>query len=728
LYFPAHPRRIGSREGRIVKQDRRSAAARITGLAVAWLMVSAPAAQAAGAWSLASPMSTPRLGHTATLMEDGRLLVVGGPGEIFAPVTGAWSPASPTTMRFGRSGHAAAALLPQPAGSGGIALPLGGALVTGGVGGAVSSDVEIYDTAADTWIAAAPMGVARVRHTATLLDDGRVLVAGGRAIDPLTLAEQPSDTAEIYDPRTDAWTPTPPMPVARAFHTATLLDDGRVLLVGGDTRTGIATSAVVFDPGAGVWSSPIAMEARRRHTATLLADGRVLIAGGQGTGGFLATAELFDPAAGGFTPAADLPEPRVDHAAAPLGDGTAGSDPGVLVSGGFVVSSTGAAFSSSALVYQPDAGPGAWSAAPSMAAVHSAHAASLVGQGQVLVTGGRDAAGVPSAVAELFTVSVNQAPVALIAPIPPAAVGETCTAAVALDGRGSTDPESEALTFAWTGPFGSASGPSPTVSLGLGRHTVTLTVTDPPGAQGSASAEADVVDLTPPVLTVPAPIVAREGEPITLPMATATDCSAGVVITSDAPATFPLGTTTVTFTARDAAGNVSTGTTTVTVRAADEDTTSARITGHGWLDAGGARHFFSLAAARPPLGPATGRLSFVVWGYTAGNYRFDVFQATAVTGIGFSDDPALTPGGGVTIDTVAMRGAGTWNGAAGFTFEAIAADGGDPRLARDRVRVVVRGPDGTVVASVDGLVRGGYVQSHRAAQRGSCWLFPRASR
>ena len=126
------------------------------------------------------------------------------------------------------------------------------------------------------WKATGDLTTARAEHTATLLPDGKVLVAGGDDL----------GSAELYDPATGMWTATGSMATARVFHTATLLSDGRVLVAGGYGENGYLASAELYDPATGVWTATGSMATTRQwHTATLLPNGQVLVAGGRGSGG-----------------------------------------------------------------------------------------------------------------------------------------------------------------------------------------------------------------------------------------------------------------------------------------------------------------------------------------------------------------------------------------------------------------------------------------------------------
>src|SRR6266550_2999128 len=167
------------------------------------------------------------------------------------------------------------------------------------------------------------LNIARESHTATLLPNGKVLVAGGRT------GAGVLSSAELYDPASGTWSATGSLNTARRFHTATLLPNGKVLVAGG----AILPSEELYDPASGAWSPTGSLiTGRCRHTATLLPNGKVLVAGGQGTGGvILSSAEVYDPASGTWSATGSLNTARWFHTATLLPNGK------MLVAGGAIL-------------------------------------------------------------------------------------------------------------------------------------------------------------------------------------------------------------------------------------------------------------------------------------------------------------------------------------------------------------------------------------------------------
>ena len=234
-----------------------------------------------------------RGGHTATLLPDGRVLVVGGgaeetafeggprsaSAEVFDPKGGHWAMIS--SMSDARMGFTA------------TLLPDGRVLVAGGDGGFAAA--ELLDPGTGTWTATGSMVEGRFGHTATLLDDGIVLVTGGCACSDFRGA---LESAELFDPATGTWVVTGSMRTARIFHTAMLLADGSVLVVNDGLSNDGPGSAEVYDPQRGRWvatASPT--RSRFGYTATRLSDGNVLVAGDYHPDR-QTTAEVYDPNGG----------------------------------------------------------------------------------------------------------------------------------------------------------------------------------------------------------------------------------------------------------------------------------------------------------------------------------------------------------------------------------------------------------------------------------------------
>jgi hypothetical protein len=181
-----------------------------------------------------------------------------------------------------------------------LPLPGGDLIAIGGLNsttGALSS-CEIYRWGADQWVEASPLSSPRARFSATVLDDGRILVAGGHN----GTAKKSIDTCEVYDPYAGTWGPAHPMNEARGFFPAVKLDDGRVLVSGGFSTPGSPdrNSTEVYDPVGDEWTivGPMAFP-RHNHIMGTLPDGRVLAFGGANPdGGSHSNVEAFDPLTG----------------------------------------------------------------------------------------------------------------------------------------------------------------------------------------------------------------------------------------------------------------------------------------------------------------------------------------------------------------------------------------------------------------------------------------------
>ncbi len=274
--------------------------------------------------------------HTASLLNDGTVLMVGGSGsaEAIHRMAQRYVPASDSYQGAGALNTARMAHVA-------FTLPNGKVLVAGGFdlySGASPFDpafksTEIYDPSLSVFSPGPDMTVPRRHHVATQLKDSRVLITGGIQLQGSGFSASPN--TEIYDPATNIFNVSNRMTDGRWMHTATLLADGRVLIAGGRNNNCTANcpiyslnTAEIFDPVAGTFTPTGSMKiSRYNHTATLLTDGRVLILGGEttedlGTGiEEVGPAELYDPATGQFTKWTNLVLPRSSHSVTLLNNG-----------------------------------------------------------------------------------------------------------------------------------------------------------------------------------------------------------------------------------------------------------------------------------------------------------------------------------------------------------------------------------------------------------------------
>ena len=356
-------------------------------------------------WTPANPMNKARSYFVAVELLNGNVLVAGGfdgsmtnfdfpDAEIYNWHTGQWTRIAP--MNTARSAPAA------------VRLEDGRVMVIGGADETFTflASAEIYDPRTDTWSFTASMSGPRFEDfTAVLLpgrkvqedecgsvaeslrlrtaqaDEGRkVLVAGGFGPNFV-----PLNSAEIYDQKTNTWTPTGSMNVARGEFFTVVLNDGRVLAVGGVATDGTPiASAEIYDPRTGIWTLTGSMSTGRNDAAVVvLKDGRVLAAGGgmgAETNPRWASAEIFDPRTGQWTPTGPMTAPRseAEYASVLLPDGR------VLVPGGYTAPHTPV---SSSDLYDPRTGT--WTASGSMSVVRAGHSSIVLrGNRGVLVMGG----------------------------------------------------------------------------------------------------------------------------------------------------------------------------------------------------------------------------------------------------------------------------------------------------------------------------------------------------
>jgi N-acetylneuraminic acid mutarotase len=345
--------------------------------------------QAARAWPSAGNLQVARQEHTATLLQNGKVLVVGGWGsssalascELYDPTKKSDDPTTWSLtgkMAYDRTAHTATLL------QNGKVLVVGGYDASNGV----LNTAELYDPAAGTWSSAGTFTDARQRHTATLLPDGRVLVVGGTGSGGESL-----QSALLYTPDsgTGSWGSAGTLTTARGWHTAALMQNGTVLVAGGQSAPGTFTStSQIYTPnaGAGTWSSESSFAtARMRHTATVLTDGRMLLAGGEAGPNPLTYPTNAQIYSGGWGGSTTMPTGRELHTATLLPNGK------LLLAGGY-----NGTWVASVDVYNGSS----WESAGSLATPRMYHSATLLPNGKVLVAGGRNSSGVSIASCEFY--------------------------------------------------------------------------------------------------------------------------------------------------------------------------------------------------------------------------------------------------------------------------------------------------------------------------------------
>lgn len=355
-----------------------------------------PASCEVGDFTRGLNMTSPRFIHRTAKLLDGRVLLTGGevanaPAavitnsvDIFHPADNSISAAAPMTIR--RWSHTATTL------ADGRVLVTGGRTGSTSANGVVLATAEVYDPATNEWTeTAGPMNVARRSHTATLLPDGKVLIAGG-GNGVSTTTSLPIQSVELYDPATGLFTVVGNMLMPRSAHSAILLDDGTVLISGGSTGAGTlypTNTAELYNPATNSFTAVGPMN--YSHLAQLpgkLRDGRVVqgssyyndthtSAGGRIT----SESEMYDPVARSFAPIAPMYKQRIDIGALGLLDGT------LLVAGGVTTSpSFPSIFQPTSEVYDPAAS--AWKLSGIMSTGRDEFSGLLLDDGRAVISGG----------------------------------------------------------------------------------------------------------------------------------------------------------------------------------------------------------------------------------------------------------------------------------------------------------------------------------------------------
>ncbi len=259
---------------------------------------------ATGNFTATGSLATPRCDHSATLLQNGKVLIAGGynfgnnnslptlsSAELYDPAAGTFSATG--SLLTSRTGHSATLL------ASGKVLVAGGANSADGYAYGTLASAELYDPIAGTFSATGSLNTARTAP-ATLLSNGQVLVAGGSSIG----SGVPIGSAEIYDPTAGTFALTGSLVTARFGNSSSLLPDGKVLIAGGQDANNVVLSAELYDPSAGTFSDTGSLNlGRSGHTGTLLTSGQVLLVGGGASSvaqQLSNSSELYDPPSGVF--------------------------------------------------------------------------------------------------------------------------------------------------------------------------------------------------------------------------------------------------------------------------------------------------------------------------------------------------------------------------------------------------------------------------------------------
>jgi large repetitive protein len=369
-----------------------------TGFAVPFLLwgivgdTSMVLAQSLGTFSRTGDLTTARQFHTATLLTNGKVLIAGGftiltgvpvsgfpvhaSAELYDPSTRTFTPTG--NMAAARHGHTAT-LLPN-----GKVLIAGGHFAVNADGLPPLTGAELYDPSTGTFTATGAMTTGRAWHTATLLNNGRVLIAGGGLNSPLS-------SAELYDPSTGTFTTTGTMSIARAFYTASLLHNGKVLIAGGRLPDDSTANPELYDPDTGTFilTGVSAFQGVLAQTSSLLTNGKVLVTS-EAYCWYGDQAELYDPLTGTFTTTGNMTTLRIGGTATPLPDGK------VLIAGGTAGHPEGRAE-----LYDPFTGKFGTSN-DALTQSMDGHGATLLPDGTVLLSGGWICCGVSLSLAETY--------------------------------------------------------------------------------------------------------------------------------------------------------------------------------------------------------------------------------------------------------------------------------------------------------------------------------------